>query len=890
MPLTPGTKLGPYEIQSPLGAGGMGEVYRARDIRLDRSVAVKILASHLSDSPELKQRMEREARAISSLNHNNICHLYDIGSQDGTDFLVMELLQGETLAQRLAKGPLPLPDTLKVAIQIAEALHAAHRQGIVHRDLKPGNIMLTPSGAKLMDFGLAKPIVLQGAASAASVPAFTAAPTLSGPSPLSPLTSAGTMVGTFQYMSPEQIEGKEADARSDIFAFGAVLYEMASAKRPFEGKSQLSLASAILEKDPEPLRASHPSIPSSFERLVDTCLCKNPEERFQTAHDIKLQLQWISEEKAAPPPVSKPQMRSRFAWMTAAAAALALGLLAGYFVKQPPSQPTLKTSINPPLNSSFQLAGDQAGPPVISPDGSMLAFTAAGSDGRSTIWVRPFNATEAHSLPDTAGAIYPFWSPDSKSLGYFAEGKLRTVEAEGGSSQVVCDGQLGRGGAWMKDGTIIFSAGVQTPLMRVASTGGKPEQVTKLDSALHTSHRWPFPLPDGKHFLYSAINHDATKANEDGVYWASIDGRDNRLLFRSVANATYAAGYLLFARGDQLVAQPFDPDKGQLSGEAQPLAKGVMNDASTWRVGASAADNGLLIYATGTAGDLQAVWLDRSGKEIGVAADHIQGLRTAKLSPQGDRAALEIDVGMNDLWVLDLARGTRTRLTFGPVANTNPVWSPDGNWVAYFSRRDDKFRMLRKHSDGSGSEEVLYEFPEQATGMSITDWSRDGKYVLFTKGTNTARWQVWALPLQGDRTPFAPLPSPSSAGQLSPDGHWLAYVSNESGSPEVYIVPFGGGQGKWQVSADGGTMPRWGRDGKQLYFMDRTFTIYDVPVNAVAGSLKFGAPQPLARNNFATLAFYDVAPDGNRILLSRFTQQVNQSVTVVTNFTSGLRK
>src|SRR5579872_99579 len=423
MPLGAGNKLGPYEIQSTLGAGGMGEVYRALDTRLNRTVAIKVLASHLSSSPELKQRMEREARSISSLNHPHICQLYDIGSQGGTDFLVMEFLEGETLAERLRRGAIPLNEIYKIGIAVAEALALAHRQGIVHRDLKPGNIMLTQSGAKLMDFGLAKPLNLATSGSASAPPSFTAVATLSGPSPLSPLTTAGTIIGTIQYMSPEQIEGKEADARSDIFAFGAVLYEMAIGKRPFEGKSQISLASSILEKDPDPITAVKPETPAAFDHVVTTCLQKNPDDRFLAAHDIKLELQWIASEKAAPPlPASLPahEKRPRAAWIAVLLAAVVLGAAVGFLLHPPAApSPSIRSVINPPDKTTLNLTGDSAGPPVLSPDGASIAFTASHADGKTTLWVRPVNSLEPRELAGTENAVFPFWAPDSRSLGFF---------------------------------------------------------------------------------------------------------------------------------------------------------------------------------------------------------------------------------------------------------------------------------------------------------------------------------------------------------------------------------------------------------------------------------------------------------------------------------------
>jgi Tol biopolymer transport system component len=905
MPLTSGTKLGPYEIQSPLGAGGMGEVYRAKDTRLDRVVAIKVLASHLSSSPELKQRMEREARAISSLNHPHICHLYDIGSQDGTDYLVMEFLEGETLGERLRKGALPLNEIYKIGMAVAEALAFAHRSGIVHRDLKPGNIMLTPGGAKLMDFGLAKPVGAQGAASGSgsAPPSFTAAATLSGPSPLTPLTAAGSIIGTIQYMAPEQIEGKEADARSDIFALGAVLYEMVTGKRPFSGKSQISLASSILESDPQPVSALKPSTPPAFEHVVTTCLQKNPEERFQTAHDVKLELQWIAAERspslvAGAPPVAS-RRRERLGWTVGLVGAIVLGIAAGIFFFRPvPSAPAIRANISPPAGATLALVGDFAGPPVLSPEGSSIAFLA-NSDGKNMIWVHPLNAPEAHVLAGTEGSTFPFWSPDNRYLGFFAAGKLKTIDLNGGSPLVVCDAPFGRGGSWGPGGVILFSPEAEAPILRVSASGGTPAPVTKVDSA-QASQRWPFFLPDGKHFLYLLV--DPINPANDAVYDASVDGRENSRLVLSQSNAIYANGFLLFMRGGQLMAQPFDPAKGTLSGEIQNLASGVLEDASTWHMDASAASNGLLVFSHGGTGDQQMVWVDRHGKQLGIAVRKVANLTNARLSPQADRIALEINngAGAHSIWVYDVAREVQTRLTFDPGAAISigqgfPVWSPDGKWIVYTSAESSLHtKLYRKPSDGSGAPELLLSDDQV---VWATDWSRDGKYLLYARGPSGNYSEIWALPLEGERKPWLVVPrsapgSYAQDGNLSPDGHWLAYMSGESGAPEVYVAAFRGGQAKWQVSTNGGNSPQWSRDGKELFFFNQaTRSVFTVPVKEVGGGLQFGAAQQLASNSTSSqTGFFDVTPDGKKILLNLVSQQVSQSITVMTNFTAGLKR
>jgi eukaryotic-like serine/threonine-protein kinase len=897
MALTSGSKLGPYEIQSPLGAGGMGEVYRARDTRLGRDVAIKVLPAHLSADPELKQRMEREARAISSLNHPHICTLHDIGSQDGVNFLVMEYLEGQTLAERLGKGPLALDQSLKIGIEIAEALEKAHGQGITHRDLKPANIMLTKAGAKLMDFGLAKP---QVSISSQAVGPFTpSTPTMNlasltslSSAAASPLTQKGSIVGTFQYMAPELLQGAEADARSDIFGLGCVLYEMIAGRRAFEGKSQLSVFSAILEKDPEPISASQPLAPPMLDLVVNGCLAKDREERFHSAHDVAMNLRAVPLLRpASSESDSKKSSPNRMLWIAALAAAAIIGLAAGVLLHKPAAQsPSVRAFINPPPDSHFRLTSDLAGPPVLSPDGNSVAFTATSSLGKTELWVRQLNTADARSLPDTNDAMFPFWSPDSRSLGFFSGGKLRTIELNATTAQTICDAQLGRGGAWGPSGVIIFSPSPVAAMYRVSVNGGAPSELTRIDPALHSSHRWPAFLPDGKHFLYLAMHHDPSKAGNNGVYYASLDGRENRLLVHSQSNGIYAAGFLLFSRADQLLAQAFDPDSGKLSGEPQTVSSGALNDVSTWHTSASATDNGLLVFGNGTSGGVQLIWLDRTGKESGIAIDNLQNLNYANLSPQGDRIALAIDNGVNDVWSQDLARGVRTRLTFGPTGNTFPVWSPDGKWIAYSSLRTGKGGIYRKPSDGTGSEELIV--PDEGSLHAPTDWSRQGNTLFYGSNSYVQKSDgIWAISLDGgDRKPRQVLDQGANA-TLSPNGHWLAYSSTESGRIEIYVQAYGGGQGKWQVSPNSGQVPHWSSDGKELYYFDTNQNLLAVPIKESGSALQFGTPQLIIKEwTVITFPFYSVTPDNKRFLVERVSQQVNQPVTLITNFTANLKK
>jgi eukaryotic-like serine/threonine-protein kinase len=900
MALTSGTKLGPYEIQSPLGAGGMGEVYRARDTRLDRTVAIKVLNSQLVANAELRARFEREARIISQLQHPHICVLHDVGSDGATEFLVMEFLEGESLADRLRRGPLPAAELLKIAIEIADALEKAHRAGVVHRDLKPGNVMLTKLGAKLLDFGLAKPVAASPTAGgrgsgSASVLAAALTQTSPGASPASPLSTAGAVIGTVQYMSPEQVQGIEADARSDIFAFGVMLFEMATGKRAFEGKTQASIVGQILALEPPSVSTLAPAAPPGLDRLIRNCLDKDPEERIQTAHDVKLDLQAIAAEKpvdraTGTDEVPRAGRRERLGWLAGILGAAVLGVL-GTILIYHPAKPSasIRASIDPPPNTHFRLTGDYAGSPVVSPDGKLIAFTAADTESSMELWVRPINSLEAHRIEGTDGANFPFWSPDSRSLGFFILGKLKKVDVNTGSPIDVTALQQGRGGAWGSGGTIVFSPSPNAALMKVSAAGGTAEPLTKLDPELD-SHRWPFFLPDGKHLLYLALNHDSSKAANDAVYYASLDGRENRLLFRAQSNAVYANGFLLFARGDKLLAQSFDPAKGELKGEPEIVASGVINDPTTWHMDVSTAEDGLLIYGGGAIGGaMQLVWLDRSGKDAGVAADNLTPA-AAHLSPQGDRAVMQMETGAGtaDMFVLDLARGVRTRLTFGPVSNSDPRWSRDGKWIYFASLRNGRYSIFRKLADGSSAEESVFSSDQDLFPQAC---SPDGKTLLFIQRANDGKTSVWALPLDEPAKPSKVVEN-GQYPSFSPDGRYVVYESQESQRWEVYVVPFGDRKGKWQVSSNGGILPIWSDGGKEIFYMgidSSKYSLVSVPVKEQGEGLQVGAPQTLI-STMNGIAAYDVSRDGKKILVPRLSQQGNQSVTLVTNFAEGLKK
>jgi eukaryotic-like serine/threonine-protein kinase len=886
MPLASGIRLGPYEIQAQLGAGGMGEVYRARDTRLDRIVAIKVLASHLSSSPELKQRMEREARAISSLNHPNICQLYDIGSQDGTDYLVMEFLQGETLAERLRKGAVPLNETLTIGAAIAEALAVAHKHGIVHRDLKPGNVMLTKAAAKLMDFGLAK-ATAAGIDGASKAPVLSAAPTLSGHSPLSPLTTAGTLIGTIQYMSPEQIEGKEADARSDLFALGGVLYEMVTGGRAFGGKSQVSVASAILEKEPEPISSLQPLTPPAFEHLVNTCLAKNPDDRFQTAHDVRLQLNWIAQSGAsgAKPAEKQPSGRGVGGWIAAGGLALLLIALAIWWRSSKTAERTEYFSAPLPFS-----ARDLA----VSPNGHTVAVVGRQSERRNLIWIYEPGSQTATSIANTEGANFLFWSPDGRSIGFFAEGKLKRVDLSGGPVQTLFDAPTGRGGAWNKDGVILFTPSGQlgTGLYRIAASGGNATPVTFPDREhSEDSHRWPLFLPDGIHFLYLAMDLSGRKT-ASSIYLGSLNSKEKRLITTSIANAAYAApGYLLFYRNQTLFAQPFDEKKFELGGEPTPILTDIEYLPRIARAVFASSESGVLVAQKG--GDTalsQLLWFDRKGQQVGVASPPgVYG--NLALSPNGRFVATDaMDTASQntDVWTYDLANGSAKRLTFDPSIDSSPAWSPDSDRIVFGSDRAQKFNLYLKNANGADEEQVI---PQEGPDVYPTDWSHDGKYVLYERGND-----LWFVAFPGFKNSvFLKGISPPKAGHFSPDGKWVAYASNESGQWEVYVTSFPDAHGKWQVSNAGGEQPKWRSDGKELYYLAPDGKIMATPVTTGA-NFDAGTPVALFQANPRELvatseqSSYDVSKDGEKFLINTQLKTAMTPMSIVMNWAAKVGK
>jgi Tol biopolymer transport system component len=896
LPLTAGARLGPYEILALLGSGGMGEVYRARDTRLDRSVAIKVLPEHLSASEDGRQRFEREARTISQLSHPHICALYDVGRESGIEYLVMELLDGETLADRLGRGSLPTEQVLRYGIEIADALDKAHRQGIVHRDLKPGNVMLTKSGVKLLDFGLAKAVAPLSRDSG-----LTSLPTLAGTGGPN-LTQEGTILGTFQYMAPEQLEGREADARTDIFAFGAVLYEMATGRKAFSGKSQASLISNIMKEEPAPVSTVQPMTPPALDRVVRTCLAKDPEDRFQTAHDAKLQLQWIAEggSQAGAPAVvtARRKSRERLAWIVAAVAILGAALATfGYLRRAPVESRPMRSSLLPPEKATFDFAAAAAGSLTISPDGRRVTFAAKDADGKNLLWIRSLDEMSARPIPGTEGATWPFWSPDSRFIAFFADQKLKKVDISGAPPLILGDAPNGRSGSWNRDSIILFSPDSTTSIHRVSAGGGVATPVTKLDQARgETTHRWATFLPDGRHFLYMAGTHaGGTKAEANAIYLASLDSKDKTLLLHARSNVAYASGYLIYVLEKTLLEQPFDAKRLRLTGDPVPLGESVLYDPAYFRATFSASDDGVLVYASGAGGSkTRLVWYDRGGKPVGEPIGDSAEYDVFSISPDGKRLAATINdpgSGLPDIWLCDFSRGTRTRFTFGPGPSAAPVWSPDGTRIAY-GRLEKALvtGIFVKPASGSGKEETLF----QAEGQLIpTAWSPDGRYLaleLFRVGTKT-RTDIWIVPLFGDRKafPFLATEFDETGARFSPDGKWIVYSSDESGKREIYVTPFPGPGSKWQISTAGAVSGGWVRGGKEIVYLTADQKIMSVDVRANASGFEAGVPKALFKSPPAVMG--DIAPDGERFLLALPPEGAqNPPITLVSNWPAALKK
>ncbi len=884
MPLSPGAKLGPYELLAPVGEGGMGEVYRARDTRLNRSVAVKVLSEAFAGDADRMRRFEQEARSIAALNHPNILAIYDVGEQDSTSYLVTELLEGETLRQRLERGPLPVRKAVEIGSQIAYGLSAAHQRGIVHRDLKPENIFLTKDGhAKLLDFGLAKDqssLLNAGPSDGATIGLRTA---------------AGVVMGTAPYMAPEQVRGEAVDYRADIFSFGAVLYEMLSGKRAFSGESTVETMTAILKSDPPEIDLAAAKIPPGLDRIVRHCLEKNPADRFQSARDLTFALGALSGSESSPA-LRAPAVRQRrwMLWTAVAAALIAMAALA-YLMARPAPQTARMDFAIPTEGEVTYLA--------LSPDGSMLAYVSPEENtGEGIIHVQRVGSATANHLDGSEGASYPFWSPDAKYIAFFAHGKLKKMAVPGGVPEVIAKAENGRGGTWGKQNIILYTPSAAGPLWRVNPDGTNAAPLTdKLMGDGFSSHRWPIFLPDGEHFLFWAGDfRESPDDHYSGIYFSSLSAKQKTMVTSALSSCGYGDGRLFYRDDKQaLVAVPLDPDNGKLRDRPQVIVNQVGRNPSTYWTAFTVAENGTVVYHLGVAAPLsQLTWYDREGKELGKLGESAI-MANPNLSPDGQRVAVDVADGKDkniDIWIHDLPRHSYTRFTFDPAEETNAVWSRDGKTVAYRSAAGSLIHL--KSASGLEADRSVGNRREFADSIPMS-WTADDSGIVFEEQTlsGSTRLQYFSLADQSVK-PAISSGGSQCQGQVSPDGKWLAYASDESGDWEVYIAPLPSTGGKLQVSRGGGMEPRWRADGKEIYYvsyMNMIKRLMAVPVSA-AGGLSTGMPVPLfpvrgrAIVSSTDLFSYDVTADGQRFLVNQYVRPAQAPpLNIVLHATAGLR-
>ena len=874
----------------------MGDVHRGRDTRLDRIVAVKTLSASLAADPMFRERFEREAMTLSGLSHPNICAVYDVGREGTIDYLVMEYLEGHTLAEILERGPLPVAGALRLARQIADALIAAHRLGIVHRDLKPANVMIAGAGAsstaKLLDFGLAK-------RAAFAVGMTPGADTPNEPTRAGPLTGMGTILGTIHYMAPEQLEGREADVRADVWAFGCVLYEMLTGRHAFDAPTHASVIAAILERQPEPIALPDSRLSPAINRLVAACLEKNPDDRFQSMRDVRRELDWL--EDRAPGAAGTTPKAARWPLMLAAASVLiAAGAIAAAFLRGSSSASVglaAPATFTIPLGSTLKagskafFGGAGSGTPHVSPDGRRIAFLAH-EDTDVRIYVRDVSALEIQALRGTNNARGLFWSPDGASIGFFANGKLHTLELASGRIEVVCDAPLAYGGAWAADGTILFTPGERTPVFKVAARGGSPVAVTTLENG-EQSHRWPQLLPDGRHFLYMPWSDSTTNRQ---TMLASLDGGEPRSLF-TAQSAAVSAGDFLFYVSDlpsRLMAWRFDPRTLALQGQAFPIV-GDDNVDYQWYTGEPnvSAAGATLAYTTGKNRRTQMTWVNRTGRQIGTIGEPGIAFDPA-LSPDDTMLALERTDpgrGTGDIWTVDLVRGAFSRVTSAPGYETTPAWTADGR-VSYSSDQGKKPGLYLNSASGSGTESVVVIPAQRAFPL---DWSRDGRYLLYLVNAGPEKkLDVWMYDTQTRaESPLLSSDFNESSARLSPDGRWVAYISDESTQPEVYVRSFPDLSVKVRISTSGGNQPQWRADGKELFYIAPDNTIYSVPLTTAGARLVPGTLEPLftanvdqnqtIRNQFA------VTRDGQRFLILSLIDRDASPIVTVLNWRSLVR-
>jgi serine/threonine protein kinase len=890
MALESGRRLGAFELLQPIGAGGMGEVYRARDTRLDRTVALKVLPAELSEHPHLRERLEREARAVSSLAHPHICTLHDVGRDDGIDYLVMEYLEGETLADRLQKGPLPLEQALRYAIEIAEALDAAHRQGVVHRDLKAGNIMLTRSGAKLLDFGLAK--LREGD------PPDPATSASALPTEHRPLTEMGTILGTYPYMAPEQLEGKDVDGRADLFAFGALLHEMVTGRRAFDGESRASLIAAIMEREPPPVSTLQPLSPAGLDHVVTTCLAKDPDDRWHSAHDVASALRWIKEagsQAGLPAPLlRRKRTRERLVWALSAAVLAFAAAGVGWAWRDASEERSrlVRSSILPPEGVRFDLWRSGL---ALSPDGASLVFTGRSEDNTRVLWVQSLDRLAARPLEGTEAARHPFWSPDGRSIAFFSEGELRRISVSGGPPQTICEAPEAHGGAWGADGTILFAPG--GALHKVSASGGTPVPVTVLDESRNERvHGFPQLLPDGEHFIFVVGYGMGTPGTDEGgaVFAGSLGSMEKTLIVATHSAARFdASGHLLFVRAGTLVAQPFDPDTLELSGDVVPVAENMRRVRAMW--GFSLSETGLLVLQADD--DLEysrLVWFDRSGAELGTVGRPAPYCHMPVPSHDRERVAVCIvdpEAG-GDIWTIDVERGATTRLTSHPTNDYRPLWSPDDRTVYFTSNRLGNGDIHSKSSSGTGPAELVYRGDGDMDVLwSISSDGATGWLSARSSGPANTRHDILRIDLESlEAEVVLQTPFDEDAPDISPEGRWLLYHSDESGRREVYVRELGDGRGRWPISIDGGAHGRWTRDGREIVFQAPDGTLMAVEVT-LEPSFSAGIPEALFDSGFSGWPRWSVTPDGDRFLVNRpIERSAAAALTLVQNWTSALER
>ena len=874
MSLQIGQQVGSYEITSLIGKGGMGEVYRARDLKLKREVAIKALPDEFSRDADRIARFQREAEVLASLNHPHVAAIYDLVESGSTRFLVLELVEGNTLADRIARGPIPVEETLEIAKQIAEALEAAHERGVIHRDLKPANIKLAGNGTvKVLDFGLAKVRETAGADVAAS----------NSPTMITGVTQ-GMILGTAAYMSPEQAKGKEADRTSDIWAFGCVLYEMLTGRTVFQGETANEILAGVLTAEPDwhwlPM-----DTPEGIRRLLRRCLLKSQKKRLPHIGAARIEINEVQGGPQVDGPVvqSAAQSRERIAWISIVALVTLFGVAVIVWALRPaPLSPELRLEINtPPTTDPVSMA--------ISADGQKIVFLGI-SGSQSGLWLRSMDSVSLRPLAGTDGASFPFWSPDNRSVGFFAGGKLKRIDIDNGSVQVLANAAAGRGGTWNRDGTILFATYPSNSIFRISATGGEPEGLMQ-EATQQGLRRFPQFLPDGRHFLYYVIGSPEAR----GVYVGEIDRPETQRVVDADSPAAYTSGQLLFVRGGTLFAQDFDPVRLTLGGNPLQVAHHITVDPVMVLAALSASAAGPIIYRTGLpSGQRQLAWFDRSGKEIGKVGDpDSAGSVNPAVSSDGQRLARNRTVdGNNDIWLLDLGRGVLSRFTFHAAADLFPVWSPNGNRIVFDSDRTGTFDLYEKSVNGGASEQRLLATPKDKQAM---DWSPDGHFLVYRSLDPKTSYDLWVLPLDGDRKPFPFVQTDFDErdGQFSPDGMWIAYQSNESGRFEIYVQSFPGG-GKWQISTNGGAQARWRRDGKELFYIALDARLMAVPVRLASDRkvVDASSPTPLFDTRVGGALQgnlrqqYVVSADGQRFLMNTVTQDpsITSPITVILNW------